>query len=840
MTSQGPEESASEQEKPSTSNTISRGPEESASEQEKPSTSNTIPRGPEESASEQEKPSTSNTIPRGPEETGDWLAELMERGEFIRELYLPSFKPLPNQDLPTFYPMMIPPTPLSRFVDKLDMVEINKLRKTDKKTYDLIMDQRFHSMKGYEAEVKVYRAIERLKLYEKLLVLHSLEYTKSDFQFFTGMEKDGECDFLIIGEHFFVIIEVKKNATHKIKAGDQADRTKQFIEGIFGKMCENSNSPCIMKYTAFPYDKKQSRCAPTDIFAEDLESDEKFTEWWKSNVVIDSDNKRSEVYKKSRDVLLALWASNINKENKTSEACSLDWNVKSIDKKLKKGLITFVPKEGIDPKTRNPRVVEAPEAIRKYLGVQFLTTEQNNVYKKIEDSCYNELLWINAPAGSGKTLLMAGNVIQSTKQKTSWPIIVFKSIGADWDDTDYEESDEPVDTDSDWSDDSDSETDLEQFILKDDLTDYEKYRLNGGIYAKACQRARIKYKVLNLTDEYWYSAIDFDPDYMEMTESFLKTVVKNTITIVGFKNGHALNNLLKKVFMALNKVGLQEINSVTIVIDDLNDMLPIIYRGRNSIIEDLFKHLKTLSIYYKVLVASDMAQMSQTWINQENGANKALNLLNEFMTGNNISLTLETNLRNTCDISNVLTVVRNMFLENAPAEIDMDLEKILPKQKTGHFIRGPLPTIHVFKKYDFLQIYKVIESEMQDLSVDAILHYGNDFNNALEYPLIHPDDSDYEEFSRTDVSSIRRLLNYSDKVCCDHEITSEEWPTVLILLNVRKEKQTTLRKLYSSMSRARIHFILFLAPLEKENLKDIEYMDVLLERLDPFSRVIRH
>ena len=81
-------------------------------------------------------------------------------------------------------------------------------------------DDRQHQL-NYETEVTVYRALERLQ--ENIIVLHSLEYTH--FQYHLGdtshekrkcmkckkssSNREGECDFFVIGTNYFVIIEVK-------------------------------------------------------------------------------------------------------------------------------------------------------------------------------------------------------------------------------------------------------------------------------------------------------------------------------------------------------------------------------------------------------------------------------------------------------------------------------------------------------------------------------------------------------------------------------------------------------------------------------------------------------
>ena len=357
------------------------------------------------------------------------LDELLMKGKYYtRQTYLPWFESIPHQTESLYYPIMIPPAPLSRFVDKLDkegFAEMNKLRKSDKRTYDLRKNLRIDAREGYEAEVCVYRAIERLKLTQKVIVLHSLKYLQSDFQFFTGEEKEGECDILVIGENFFVIIEVKKNPTDQKKGKEQALRTKKLIEGIFKKISQTA-TPFIMHHVAFPFTTKKGRAPDAAcIYKEDLMGDG-FGKWWKTNIHINNDQQFHDLYEQTKDVLIALWATNINDKNRDFESfrCSLGWNIMDIDEKLKKGHITFIPRGGIDPKTSNPSVKEAPEEIRDYLEVEYITTEQHDAFERIKSG---KSWLIQGPAGSGKTLLLAGRVVQFAKSEPDKKILIISS-----------------------------------------------------------------------------------------------------------------------------------------------------------------------------------------------------------------------------------------------------------------------------------------------------------------------------------------------------------------------------------------------------------------------------
>lgn len=86
-----------------------------------------------------------------------------------------------------------------------------------------------------------------------------------------------------------------------------------------------------------------------------------------------------------------------------------------IDKELMEGAITLEQnhKMKLKPKVKqsiNPDLVKAPTDISKYLGVKYLTHEQNDIFGSTEN-----LLLINGPAGSGKTMLLAGKMLRLAK-----------------------------------------------------------------------------------------------------------------------------------------------------------------------------------------------------------------------------------------------------------------------------------------------------------------------------------------------------------------------------------------------------------------------------------------
>ena len=354
---------------------------------------------------------------------------MIEAGKIIQDKYC--YK---TPDRPT----MLPPIPNSNFIDKFPEKECSEENEKDKTKQE-----------SYAAEVKVYRALESLK--EDIVVLHSLEYTNRHFRLFVKDHKFaedkpnkmfGECDFVAVSKNHIVIIEVSnaqidntKTTNKKIKdvfkkKKKQAGRTKELIENMFKGLSEevsaNYTPPIVKWYCAllsvstdegaklFTEEQKMNIIFSDsfnvlDINKEEEEEDHNnFQDWWKRNV---SDLKEDHMTTALdlRDILVGLW--NIDSQNNVSpeEKCSFGSNIMKIDAQLRNADITYGFRNPERPGFNNPNFVQADDVF-KGMGISYLTKEQDEVFRSQE-----KFLWINGPAGSGKTLLILGKAIQAAK-----------------------------------------------------------------------------------------------------------------------------------------------------------------------------------------------------------------------------------------------------------------------------------------------------------------------------------------------------------------------------------------------------------------------------------------
>ena len=311
--------------------------------------------------------------------------------------------------------------------------------------------------KGYEAEVKVFRTLEEIN--GNYLVLHQLEFTHEQYSAFLpkhscnkkkcskGAEVhqchqptkniEGENDFIVFGRHFAAVLEVKGLSFPSIPCSQ--DDWKARIKGC----CEDAlkqrkkivdlirsldHSLAVFQFTVFSNISSEDIhedyfVDETLLFSDDLDHLVAIIDWCETFSAITSRLKNAD-RNKIKCCLLGLWC--INQENKWDVTkCSLAKSILDIDGKLRKALVTRQSleeasvdrptgknkgKKKLIPKKReypeNAVMVGAPSLFKEYLDIRCLTTDQLCVFKSEE-----RFLWVEGPAGSGKTIAMLGKII---------------------------------------------------------------------------------------------------------------------------------------------------------------------------------------------------------------------------------------------------------------------------------------------------------------------------------------------------------------------------------------------------------------------------------------------
>ena len=330
----------------------------------------------------------------------------------------------------------------------------------------------------------------------------------------------------------------------------------------------------------------------------------------------------------------------------------------------------------------------------------------------------NNLMWINGPAGAGKTVILCGKMIQLSEMiiqsDTENKVVVFKFTGEGNNSRDYQD------------------------VLDKAGIQYERISTSRREHTPAQLGDRIK-------------------------ESVRRVII---VEVFGLLSTTEFTNRLS------------ELSDYHLFVDDIQS----IFYDRDDTTEiytDLINELLKLSIHKKVWIACDIAQLWFIGDMRNNSLTLNKVLTDKLDTSQRRILTK--NLRNTCDLSYILSVLRGEIAELcSPGNLDV----VLPTQSQGHFIHGPLTVIHVFNDFNVGSIVEVFDTELDrlcaefkysDIGVVCNAVYSGDVVSLVK-------DSVDMRCNNTDVKIA---------VCNSVNSYSAEWPAVVVLC----ERGTTTWKL---------------------------------------------
>ena len=725
---------------------------------------------------------------------------------------------------------MLPPVPNSEYIDKFPHnTELSQGNLNDKRHQE-----------NYAAEVKVYRALEGVK--KNVVVLHGLDYYHGQYQLFVGRhsskkkktqdcklkakDREGECDFLVLGRNYFVIIEVKDmsaivfgpntddNKEKRIltdtftKSFDQGIRTRRLIEAIEEYMGASTDTQ-IFQFSAYPnFEKEFCNQFNLDdqqirhlIFKEDFLD---FHSWWDNNVTSlthlgpeECCAPESEKVKKVKQVLLTLWCSDQNNTCHT-EKSDLGRNIVEISSILQTAQITYRR-----PKHENPAIVEAPTVFRNFLDIQNLTCKQMQIF-----SNSSKFQWINGPAGSGKTKLIFGKIIELFTQHPLSRVLLIRRKTSD--------------------------ENIRRFltVLKANNISISSIDANNLFTTlEFLSRSSAQLVILNI-------------DIIKISQNI-------------FSRGSEEENLAgTPLFRTL----IYTLTEHHVFIDDLQSMLFVLIgridlcSGENMIVDNFISAVKVSSEGSGriIWIASDLVQ-SELIFNHPTlefiAQRIELNLRPEQRK------TLSANLRNTKDIGDVLSFLRNEyyaempFHKNDPSTFSSCV--VFPEQETGHFVHGTRVTVHILEERNEQIIYKMIQTEvgrltsssslqLQDVAVLFGWTWGTKDNPPGELTkslekIVDKRGNEKEESTKVSVTVCDGLRSYSS-----------EWPAVVAVycyeVGVMSNKLgLMLPRLYVLISRARVHCSVILYPLHKSKRRlQNKRFHGFIERLEQVARVHRY
>ena len=459
----------------------------------------------------------------------------------------------------------------------------------------------------------------------------------------------------------------------------------------------------------------------------------------------------------------------------------------------------------------NPGIVEAPNLFKDYLNISCLTQDQLDVFHSEE-----RFLWVEGPAGSGKTIVMLGKIIDIVANKDTEGRVLVMTAGPRTKPA-LIRCHEVLDNISD----DVSCTVVEYFFDDPEPEDQEHinevsaeaernllYQLSGAYKSRIVILAICRTRTLT-------------PE---------RTYIKNIIESFSYVFVDDYQQLAEKRW------------DDSVLVDKDND------------------HRNMLSVGLLPVIMNPSANNTNLWVLCDAGQSLKLNSPNgSFIFGlsdtlNNIhnlkdmfevQKMFSVNLRNTHEISTVLSVIREHWetMEFTVHGSDSLILEVIPYQKNGHFLRGTKPTIYLLRDDHPALYLEILEGELF----------------KLRGPYSGLDNKDIAVLYETEFHDSERVMELLDMwnneiaVLDIEDCMSAEWPAVVYLHKYKVDTETvlltddgetekeitssfTVPALYSALCRGRVYST---AIIYNYTPNTCQYTDILLSELRKRKDVCR-
>ena len=702
-------------------------------------------------------------------------------------------------------PIMIPPIPDSKFIDKLPESVLEGLNEKEKEHQD-----------AYKAEVKLYRTLEEMK--NNFIVIHQLEFSHEQYTAFLpshfcnkkGCKKgpkdhqchkeakgiEGECDIVVLGENFVAIVEVKglcllgdEKDTLKMQgccesALMQRKRMKDLLQSI-------DLSMDVFEFTAFPnisIDQVDEQYLKNEtlLFSDDLKhlmSIMQSCEEYASLLVLSKDS--TEAGDKIFRCLLGLWLINVdNSWDQEHSKNDITFCIQDISEKLKNANVTRKlvdnankpSKKGKDRNKKypeNPAFIESPQIFKDFLKVNCLTQEQYDIFE-----CKERFLFVEGPAGSGKTIAMLGKIIDLALNTPPSSRILLIIAG-----------------------------DNSASMIENHMNIFRS--ISEDITAKEVLFGRQIYK---------YIEVHLD----ESHASLLSAVKSDNCKIVILECTSTLARGMHHVLKMFDYIFVDDYQTLTdlanINVNHSTSNFGATYKG-TLISEGLFPIMRSKALHKTSLwIFCDEGQSCFEWHNVMNNmktdAWKSSNRLKKQFLKH---IFLSVNLRNTYEISSVLSIMREVN-----CKMDVTGTVKLHEQKGGHFLRGTKPVLYFLNGKDTGTWKSILEKELDTL-------IGNDSHLKNKDILVLHDKNDSNSKHINELLLFVELIQWKmnpksaangDKVTAAGLDTcvSAEWTAVIAINRFmrysagdgspKSDAALVFPFLYCSLSRARVYAVM--------------------------------
>ena len=558
---------------------------------------------------------------------------------------------------------MLPPAPKQTYIDCYLDTEGDDVSGEEQKK----VEGGKRRQADYETEVEMYRCLERLEE-QDIVVLHNFEYTHHQYRLCVASHvrkgckecknaanREAECDFLILGGRYVVIMEVKNvlyDGTEEKKrelegaikkSRKQREKVKDLIERLMKQVLgEECAKKCqILTFSAFPNTQRfilQDTEDKQILCREDLVD---FGRWWQENVTDSISGGTSVIagFEGVKEILLAIWCTDKNQCDELK--CSLGKCIKEIDEELRRGRITYLSKnQPLNPNVINvldiaaANLSDGTNIFRDFLKIEHVTAEQYEAFSSDRD-----LLLINGPSGSGKTIILLAKIIELIKSSENNRVVLIIYKGN-----------------------KDSESKEYQDPLKE----------AGLIYI---------YKVMEV--EKLKFPLNLESTVRDILLDFQLVLVQLPIQEFPFSDC-VISGLMMRT------------KNVHVFLDDFQ-------AGKNHHDHETKLQRKFFDKSSLVWLTCDLTQMH---VSNKYKMGDLSNFILEFP----VCVTLFLNLRNTWDIAHSLSTIRRRLSQEVKSG---DPNIVFPMLKPGHYIHGPRTVIYLVD--DCLVVFDILNKELDKL-----------------------------------------------------------------------------------------------------------------------------
>ena len=708
----------------------------------------------------------------------------------------------------TIKPIMIPPIPESKFIDKLPEGVFEGANVQEKEHQD-----------AYEAEVKIYRCLEDLE--KDYLVIHQLEFTHEQYSAFVrdhncnrkrckkGPEDhpchkqpkdiEGECDLLVVGKSFVAICEVKGlNLDHRDPEEDkrkfegccesarlQTEKMERVIKSI-------NSFVTVIPITIFPnisYDEYNE----LDPSGQRLDSIILFNGYLAAFMSLIEDYQKRFILrimpKSERDelfrCLLGLWC--VDQKGKWDlDKFRMTKCIKDVDLKLSKALVT---RELVDEERRatcskqvkfeerignrikeypkNPEMIEAPKLFKDYLNISCLTQDQLNVFNSDE-----RFLWVEAPAGTGKTITMLGKIIDIVLNKPPRRVLLILSG------------------------------------YKDDPTIKRHFELLNGI--ASCRMVLYDYGKITGPEKY-KKKVKRLPDLSEHLPNTTSRIVLLAM------NSPSASDGMYDFITSFDHVFVDDYQHLSDTLFEPRNWSNIIWKGLSPVVDNSVLNNTKLWIFCD---EGQRITYKQMVIYHRFHLYKKVDPLKRFkklFDHHYVSLTV--NMRNSYEISTVLSVIRKHMQDDMKKWTDTDTLN-LPQQKIGHSLRGTKPVIYLLRDNCRSTWLNVLQYELEKL-----IGLGSCFEDKDVAVLYDKQENDWRRLSSTlkgHLQDWKTKNGWETPLLSTDASVSAEWAAVICIRRYTFRGASITKSgssqglrwsynslvvpfLYRALSRARVH-----------------------------------